>query len=292
MNVRVLFSFLYLLSIQIYPAAQVVLKGKPDRTAIRVGDTVTLQVEASYPSGTPVKWSIPDTLPHWEWLDKAQPGILSNGSMTTQFFQCRFTGYDTGFWPLPTLAILAGSKWVRLDSPFVSVRYANEDLAPAFREIKPLIDLPEENSLVALWLIGAGVLSLAALIYYIFFVRKRTLKKETTTGQKSIPYFLHQLELMQRAFGRGEITEKELYDRWFALLHASLDWKMRWSVPYSSARLLAERIAGADLPAELKEQLKESILVAETVRFARFQPEGAVNDRTLSVLKRLLDHFH
>lgn len=291
MNVRVLFSFFSLLSIQIYPAAQVVLKGRPDRTTIRVGDTVTLQVEASYASGTPVKWSIPDTLLHWEWLEKARPVTLSNGSMTTQRFQCRFTGYDTGFWPLPPITIHAGKKWIQLDSSFIRVRYANKDLGPAFREMKSLVDIPEEQSVVAMLLIGVAFVLIIGLLLYLYFVRKQAIKSEIPSDQKSISYFLRQLEMIQEAYSRGAITEKELYDRWFILLHASLDWQMRWSVPYGSARLLAERIAHADLPVDLIAQLKDSIMVAETVRFACFHPSGAVNERSIGALKKLLDNF-
>lgn len=293
MTIRIppFFLFLWLL-LPVFPAAQVVLKVRPDRTAIRVGDTVTLMVQASHSSGIRVKWVIPDSMTHWEWLAKVQPAHHSTGSMTTHEFQCRFTGYDTGFWPIPAISLYAGKQWLRVDTPSINVRYANQDLAPPFREMKPIIDLaPEQTGVATWWIVSVCLVAAAAFMIYFSF-RKRTDKKGAAVLEASMDRYLKQFHSLEADYLRGGMNELVFYDRWYVLLEESLEWKMGWTLPSGCTRLLVDHIDASDLPDSLKPALRESLLVAEKVRFARWVSGAARNEKALLAMKNLLTNFH
>ena len=104
--------------------------------------------------------------------------------------------------------------------------------------------------------------------------------------------YLNQFHSLEADYLRGGMNELVFYDRWYVLLEESLEWKMGWTLPSGCTRLLVDHIDASDLPDSLKPALRESLLVAEKVRFARWVSGAAMNEKALLAMKNLLTNFH
>ena len=272
--------------------AQGEFKVIPDKHTSRVGDIIVLHIEAKVPSGTPVKWSIPDSIPHWEWVDKELPVPISTGTFVSFSFNCRFVGYDTGYWHIPAIKLIAGNQTFVADNSFIQVNYANSDLSLPFRDLKPLMELPEATPSRFGWFVVLGIMLLVALGIYLFYKRKRRGNKLTVPGELSLAYFLQQLHMLEEEYQRGNLIGKQFYERWIEILRKYIRWQTGKMSTDQGTRQIVESIQRAGMREELRETLRVCLMISEKARFACHRPDDAANKIALQALKAALETNH
>jgi hypothetical protein len=272
--------------------AQVEFKVLPDIRTARVGDIITLHIEAKIPSGTPIKWSIPDSIPHWEWMDKGLPVPVSTGSVVSFSFNCRFVGYDTGYWHIPPIKLIAGNHTFVADTSFIQVNYANSDLSQPFRDTKPLMELPEATPSWFRWFIGLGLILLLSFGLYLFYERKRRGNKLKVTTGLSLAYFLQQVHILEKEYQSGNLRERQFYERWIEILRKYIRWQTGTMSTDQGTRQIVESMKRAGIQEELRETLGVCLQISERARFACHRPDDASNKNALKVSKAALETNH
>lgn len=269
--------------------AQGEFKVIPDKHISRVGDIIVLHIEAKVPSGIPVKWSVPDSIPHWEWVDKELPVPISTGTFVSFSFNCRFVGYDTGYWHIPAIKLIAGNQTLVADDSFIQVNYANSDLSLPFRDTKPLMEISEATPSRFGWFIGLGFMVLVALGIYLFYKRKRRGNKLTVAAELSLAYFLKQLHMLEEEYQKGNLMGKQFYERWIDILRKYIQWQNGKMSTVQGTRQIVESIKRAGMQEELRETLGVCLTISEKARFACHRPDDAVNKIALQALKAALE---
>lgn len=292
MGVRVILQGIILCFSPMLLVAQVEFKVVPDMRTARVGDIISLRVEAKFPSGTRVKWSIPDSVPHWEWVEKGMPLPISTGSVVSFSFNCRFIGYDTGYWPLPPVKLIAGNQTFLADTSFIQVNYANADLSLPFKDIKPLMELSQTSPKWSRWLIGLGFILLVIFATYLYYNRKRGKSKWTNQQDESLVAFLQQVQLLEEDYQKGDLRERQFYERWVSILRKYIRWKTGKSSSDQGTRQIVESMESAGLHEELREKMGVCLQISEKARFACHRPDDADNKKALQVLKSALGLNH
>src|SRR5690606_17334933 len=69
---------------------------KADRTAILIGEPITLSLQADIPENAPIRFFRIDSLPHFEVLDRGKIDTTNTGYGTILKQQVRITSYDSG----------------------------------------------------------------------------------------------------------------------------------------------------------------------------------------------------
>lgn len=257
---------------------------RPSATTIHVGDSLLLHVEVSLPSSFTAQWVIPDSMPHWEWLARPQPKAVQTAGGRSYAFELRLTSYDTGYWPIPPLALTLGRQVIRFDTLHIRVCYANADHLASFKDMKPLVDVPEESSHSTAWFSLLGMLLFLGLMVFFYLRRKRLSPTGGTPAEREALSFRERVEQLEKDFLKRQLTDKELYQRWISLLQELLSSNPPHPNLYMNDQLLREKISGLPLPGQVLQQMQDSLAVAERVRFACFKPEPNMNTIAMRAL--------
>jgi LPXTG-motif cell wall-anchored protein len=225
-------------------------------------------------------------------MDKGLPVSISTGSFVSFSFNCRFVGYDTGYWHIPPVKLIAGNQTFFADTSFIQVNYANSDLSQPFRDTKPLMELPEATPSRIGWFIGLGLLLLLSLGLYLFYKRKRRGRKLNVAAQLSLASFLQQVELLEEEYQRGNLMEREFYERWIEILRKYIRWQTGKISTDQGTRQIVESMKIAGMQEELRETLAVCLMISEKARFACHRPDDAANKNALKVLKAALETKH
>ncbi|MFT3681765.1 MAG: hypothetical protein QM791_15950 [Ferruginibacter sp.] len=190
-----------------------------DRNTILIGEQLKLNVDISFGAG---KYStgiidLPDSLEHFEVVEKSKTDETLSGSQLTGFSQSfTLTSFDSGKWVLPPVKInlLAPGNTVPVtlyaDSFPVTVAYSASDTSSQLRDIKPIRGVEVK---FPLWYwIAAGVILLALIIFIIWFYRhwrKNRSKPANTVFKSKLPPFEEAVQALEALNKEEPVTLEE-----------------------------------------------------------------------------------
>jgi len=277
------------------PAPPVKAKVSVDSQKIVIGQPLQLMVEAYAKGNTPMTWPLIDSLPHFEWLEKGQ--LDSVIKPDERYYRQRFviTSFDSGTWAIPRLPFVSGNKKYFSDSVRIAVNYSRFDPGKDFHDIKDIIDIPNPYAKWIPW--GVTVVTLIALALVVWLVLKKK-SKERTTAAASAPRLspyedaIRQLEELhkQGAGKNGQI--KFYYTRLNDILRLFILRKLGIASLAETNEELIGQIRRLPLTHQQFDELAETLRMADFVKFAKYQPGMADNERNYQVIRQSVDHLN
>ncbi len=260
-----------------------------DSNSIRIGEQVQLHIVVAYngPKGsTKIQWpSILDSL-----ISKvkvvSKSGVETvktdslHPSLNEQRQELTITCFDSGYYAIPPFTFIVNGDTAhpqQTEPIMLYVRTVAVDTTKSIKDIKAPIKA-SYSWIEALPWVGLGLLAIIVIIVIIYFV-SRSLK-----NRKPVPIVLkeppvdphvkalHALEelLAKKLWQEGKI--KEYYTGITDILRIYLD--DRFSI--NAQEMITDEIVYAmrrvDISAELKDKLKQVLILADLVKFAKEQP--------------------
>lgn len=147
-----------------------------NRSRILLGEQFELRMQLEVLSGSPVlRWpQLPDSLGHFEILERSALDSVLAGNNMTYSQTLTLTSFDSGRWVIPAMSFMAGNKLVKSDSLAIDV--ANVVLkGNDYNDIKEIIEVPEPGFDWKIWLpyIIGTVLVLALISYWLMNRKKK-----------------------------------------------------------------------------------------------------------------------
>lgn len=283
-----LYIFLLLFSRMFYSpvvatAQQVSVKATIDKERILIGEPIQLELEATIPAGRSVEWFATDTIPHFEFIEKAK---IDSSSSDQGIYRQRLiiTSFDSGRVVLPPLHLECDGKSYLTDSLAVVVSYSDFDPKQEYHDIKDIIEVEAGKDYLTWILAGAGVLLLLLLL--LWYLRKRRRRRPAIPTE----VFSHLSPLDEALKALDELkqqwpAEKQFYTR--------LNDIIRWFV-YRKTGVAAMQKTNEEFILQIEKlsltqddftMLAQVLRLCDVVKFAKFIPSRNDSEHSLQVAR-------
>jgi hypothetical protein len=263
-----------------------------DSNKILIGDWLGLHIDVQHASGTTVTWpAIPDSLEGLQIVHRNPPALKTEGNTVLESATFTITAFDSGLHVIPPLAFrytLVGDTAIRSaeTAPIpVFVRGIVVDTTLEIKDVKPPLGIPISFAELLPYIIG--VIVLGGIIWLIYYVNKKRKRGESLIPEAP-PRPAHEIALealhaleAERVWQRGKV--KEYYSQLTDIVRTYIERSYRiLAMEMTTDEILASPEI-REMPAECTGMLKEILVRADLVKFAKMQPMAAENESSLSL---------
>ena len=272
-------------------AQDVQATARVDSNNIVIGDWLRLHVEIRHPENVNAQFpSIPDSLQGFEIVRRESPQQQKSNQQVLESTTYTLTAFDSGTYVVPPLLFqytVAGdtTRHTAETSPIpIFVHGVGVvDTSKEIKDIKPPLSVSISFAELLPYILGVlGAAAAAWLVYYI--VRKR--KKGEALLPEAPPRPAHELALealrsleAEKLWQRGLV--KEYYSQLTDIVRTYIEKRYAvLAMEMITDEILATPVILA-LGKPMKEQLREMLVLADFVKFAKFQPIAEEHERSL-----------
>ncbi len=267
-------GFLLVVLLQYTAQSQVLVKSRVDKDSILIGETLRISVEARLPMGETLTWKIPDSLAHFEWVEKGKPETTDavDGKKIVQVLAV--TSYDSGYWVIPPIKISVKGKSYATDTVGVRVVYIPQNPADDYRDIKPIIDVESSKKFDKKWIILIGMTVLVIIAIIILLRKKKTTQQTTSIVSKLSPYeeAINTLEQLRKKLPDEALQMKPFYTDLNDVLKKYLAGSRQWPSSQKTNEEMIHYLRSSGLSQESILPLFQTLRMADFVKFARYLP--------------------
>lgn len=267
-------GFLLIVLLQYTAQSQVLVKSRVDKDSILIGETLRISVEARLPMGETLTWKIPDSLAHFEWVEKGKPETTDavDGKKIVQVLAV--TSYDSGYWVIPPIKISVKGKSYATDTVGVRVVYIPQNPADDYRDIKPIVDVESSKKFDKKWIILIGMTVLVIIAIIILLRKKKTTQQTTSIVSKLSPYeeAINTLEQLRKKLPDEALQMKPFYTDLNDVLRKYLAGSRQWPSSQKTNEEMIHYLRSSGLSQESILPLFQTLRMADFVKFARYLP--------------------
>ena len=279
-------------------AQEVKATARVDSNNIMIGDWLGLHIEVQHRDNTTIQWpQIADSLQGIEIIKRGEVQTQKNGNDVLEKADYIITSFDSGTVIVPPLQFLFSvlgdtAKRIAETSPIpIFVHTVDVDTSQDIKDIKPPLSLSITFAELLPYIIGLIVLAgLGYVFYYIWNKRRR--------GESIIPEAparpAHEVALealrsleSEHLWQRGKI--KEHYSQLTDIVRSYIERRYR----VMAMEMVTDEIMDAPVISSLEKNvrapLKELLIEADFVKFAKFQPTQQENESSISTATKFVE---
>jgi hypothetical protein len=265
---------------------------KVDSNHIMIGDWFRLHLEIEHSNNITVTIpTLPDSLEGFEIIKREQPSSKQIDQRTLQTQDFIVTSFDSGMHIVPSIPVQyqhAGdtTKYMVETSPIpITVGTVAVDTSQDIKDVKPPLSVPITFADVLPYLlVFVGIAGVIWLVRYIVKKRKR--------GEPLIPEAparpanevaleaLRSLE-SEKLWQRGKV--KEYHSLLTDIVRLYIERRFNILAMESTSDEILNAFGNEIISKESKSDLREMLLLADLVKFAKFQTVAEENERSLAI---------
>jgi hypothetical protein len=306
-------AHIIVLSLSLWPAGQIlaqgharraggqpktpapVLKASVDKQSILIGEPIHLTLEATVEGNGPFSWPAPDSLPHFEFVEKhAVDSAVSGGERTYRQYLI-VTSFDSGTWSIPRLPFVAGNATFFTDSIPIRIGYTKIDPSKDYHDIKDVVDIPNPFARWFGWIVAAAALLSVALVVWLASKKKLlSVLVPWHPAPRLSPYeeAMRQLDELAGKGPPGDGTAKYFYSRLGEILRVYLYRRMGIATLSETSEELIAQIRQLSLPQQQFMDLAEALRMSDFVKFAKYQPGLADSDSHYRIIRGAIEELN
>jgi hypothetical protein len=261
-----------------------------DSHNILIGDWLKLHVEVKHPEGVTVQFPpLPDSLQGLEVIRRDSIMRKNSDREVVESTSFTLTAFDTGTYVIPPLVFqyTQGSDrrvgMVETSPIAIFVHTVGVDTSKDIKDIKPPVSLPISFAELLPYILGVlGIGGAGWLIYYILKKRRR--------GESILPEPpprpAHELAFEAlRALEAEKLWQRGLVKEYHSKLTDIIRTYVERRYGVLAMEMITDEILSslpvARLDNELKRELRDTLLLADLVKFAKFQPPTEEHERSM-----------
>ncbi len=250
---------------QTQPAVEVSV----EKSRVLLGEPFRLRIQLQLPEGAKGQLPVIDSIPHFEFTQP--PVIDSSNEKGAKNIKAVYylSSFDSGHWVIPSFRI---SRDVKTDTIGVDVVFSEFDREQPYHDIKDIIEVKPAKKKNWWWLAGGGLFVLLVIIYLLTRKkRKGPVPVKTAAIVDPFREAMGALEQLKKSAAGGKEYYTKLTDifRLYLLRRKgilSLQETTGDLIPFlKNTGLSVEEISG----------LRQSLLLSDFVKFAKYQPSPA-----------------
>ncbi|MBI1807840.1 MAG: hypothetical protein HYR76_12400 [Ignavibacteria bacterium] len=260
---------------------EVRVTAKVDSNHILIGDWIKLHVEVEHLSNATVTLpSLPDSIEGFEIIQREAPTVKKSDRLVVESATFTLTAFDSGMHVIPPISVkytLTGdtTKHTVESSPIpIMVRGVAVDTTKEIKDVKPPLSVPISFAEVLPYLIG--ILAVAGLVWLYYYIRRKKAMGESLLPEEP-PRPAHEIALdalrslrAEQLWQRGKV--KEYYSQLTDVIRLYIEGRFdAMAMEMTSDEILASSPVSM-LSRDIIEKLREILIRADLVKFAKFQP--------------------
>lgn len=244
-----------------------------NRSRILLGEQLELRLQLEVLSGSSVLgWpQIPDSINHFEVLERSAMDSVLMGNSITYSQTLTLTSFDSGRWVIPAFGFMAGKKQVKSDSLAIDV--TNLVLkGNDYNDIKEIIEVPEPGFDWKKWLpyIIGTILILALFTYWLMNRKKRPMAvPKPVSRSTAYEQAMAEMKKLKSEQLPDKSETKQFYSRLYDIYRTYLghysDFNMMQLTTDDLLIKLKEMV-----PASVFSRIAEVLRISDAVKFAKY----------------------
>ena len=257
------------------------IKTSVDTTAIKIGEELLFALEVEVDSTSTIVFPEDKTFGAMELLENYETDTLSKTLRIRLLKKYGLTQFDSGTYTIPQQKILIGDKLVFSDSIKINVfGVAIDTTKQKMFEIKPLIEIKNQNSFWRpyWWVIGLLLLIFAVLWYFFYYRKKGGLNSKKTKTLAAYEQAKMALNMLNEEAYFENNKIKEFYSELTFILRKYLNEKVYDQALESTTEELIETLRTLKkskqihLESETLKNIEATLKRADLVKFAKSKP--------------------
>ena len=296
---RVLYQiavFLILMFWHLTGMAQMQAAIKLDTNSILIGDQTSLTLSFTLPVKNTVQWPhFGDTLTgNIEIVSRSgiDSAFSNNNTDITYIQKLLITSFDSGYYAIPPVRFYytapgdTARHFIESDAELLEVHTIKVDSQGNFKDIKEPLDAPFTLLEALPWILGLMALS-TIIVFVILYLKKRKSQQPFFKAPARPQLPPHQVALdaldelrYKKLWQNGKIKlyHTELTD----ILREYLTSKFGFQAMELTSDEIMESMVHTPVNAEAKDKLKQTLMLADLVKFAKMQPLPLEHDASLN----------
>lgn len=270
----------------------------PNHKRFRLGEKVQLEIKTVSPATKKVVWPVlKDSLgTHFDILELGPIDTLSSSTSDelSLIQQVQITSFDSGSHQIPALPFLfisgSDTDFVNADPLSFSVLTVPVDTTLAIKDIRGVVDVPFEIGDYIPWILG-GLVLLALLVGGLYWWKQRKQPEKPKAPEKRIPAWeraIAQLEVVDREAAWRQSKFKIYYSGITDTLRAYLEEQFKMPALESTTDEILGLLKQRQFNADVQSKLRELLLVADLVKFAKDIPLEHTHQRSMQLAKEFI----
>ncbi|MCR6720527.1 MAG: BatD family protein [Chitinophagaceae bacterium] len=262
------------------------IQAKADRTAILIGEPITLSLQADIPENAPIRFFRIDSLPHFEVLDRGKIDTTNTGYGTILKQQVRITSYDSGSWVIPAFAL---QEDVVSDSIAVEVSYTPYNPDQPYHDIKDIIDAKEEEKeSMKWWWYAAGAAFVIILVFYLVFRGKKQAPPPAPVVTRDA--FAEAKKSLQQ-LRESKLDGKTWFTRLVDIFRLYADERKNIHSQQQTSEDLLVQLKATGLSEHEFGQIAQALRLSDFVKFAKYEPTDQDRDQSWKAINDAIEQL-
>lgn len=262
------------------------IQAKADRTAILIGEPITLSLQADIPENAPIRFFRIDSLPHFEVLDRGKIDTTNTGYGTILKQQVRITSYDSGSWVIPAFAL---QEDVVSDSIAVEVSYTPYNPDQPYHDIKDIIHAKEEEKeSMKWWWYAAGAAFVIILVFYLVFRGKKQAPPPAPVVTRDA--FAEAKKSLQQ-LRESKLDGKTWFTRLVDIFRLYADERKNIHSQQQTSEDLLVQLKTTGLSEHEFGQIAQALRLSDFVKFAKYEPTDQDRDQSWKAINDAIEQL-
>lgn len=257
------------------------IKVELDKKTILLGEPLQLRIEARYPVGQAGIFQMPDSLKGFEKLGDP---VLDSGTadgMRTLKLLYRLTSFDSGHQVIPVFRI---GEQAKTDTIGVDVVFASFNPEQPYHDIKDVADLPVAKRKTIWWIAGGALLLLMLLLYFLLRKKKPLPVPVAAPPADAYAAALRALDELERK----RPASRDFYAGLTDIFRLYIDRRCGIRSLQDTTADLLRQLQKTGLPGPAYDHLSQVLLLADFVKFAKYEPVPDENGQSVAVIRQTL----
>ncbi|MBA4311475.1 MAG: hypothetical protein C0417_02480 [Chlorobiaceae bacterium] len=290
-RVLLVVSFIILSNLFCY-SQDVRATAKVDSNHIMIGDWFKLHIEVEHPSNVTLSIPpLPDSLNGFEIVKREEPVIKQIDQRTQKIQDFIVTSFDSGIHIIPAIVVhytRAGdtTKYLIETSPIImNVGTVAVDTSQDIKDVKPPLSVPITFAdILPYLLVLIGVGGVIWLTRYV--IRKRKRGEPLIPEAPSRPANELAIEALrslesEKLWQRGKL--KDFHSQLTDIVRLYIERRFKILAMESTTDEILDAFGKETIKNNSKDELKEILIRADLVKFAKFQPVAEENEKSLAL---------
>jgi hypothetical protein len=258
-----------------------------DRSTILVGEPIRLSFDVTVPATTDIRWFVPDTLQHFEFVSKGAVDSAVQGKFKNYHQEITITSYDSGSWSIPSFKLQPAKLKLKTDSIPINVTYSAADPSQPYHDIKEIIPVKEPPQTYWYWILGAVTLLFIIAAYFYLRKKKPVVKPVEEKVSKLSPFdeAMKSLDELQKEHPQDSVQVKQYFTRLNDVLRVYLKRKFSYSTFERTNEEVILQLRKSKLPGEQFSRLAQALRMNDFIKFAKYIPSENEKNEVFQEIK-------
>ena len=255
-----------------------------DKQKILIGEPFLLTIEWQVPLQSKLSFTLPDSIEHFEILDKLPVDSLAGKAGKTIVQKYKLTSFDSGHWQIPVFSL---SKKIYSSPLHIDVVFSHFDPEQDYHNIKDIMTVEVPKKKFPWWWIAVGLLLVVLLIY--FYRRRKKIQPVQPVAAIANPYTdaIQQLDRLQQQ----PPETKEYYSTLVRIFRVYIFRKKGILSLQETTHELLWQLKNIIKDNTQYDNLSEALRNSDAVKFAKYKPVQDDDRKTFASIKKAIDYI-